>query len=302
MGFNTPRSKHLLIWKDLIDRVHHHARISLKTTSSDSDPKKKKRREKRTTSRTYGQAQKRNKSSPTKNCTSSEVTKHNLRVSWSRSREFALHPMEKVAGLINSAKFAMDIPSKLEHLRHLKDELFQADPVLLSEFLRPLLDLLADGFSPVRKFIIEIAGDIGLKHMEFLPEIIPVVIAILKDVTPAVARQGITCGIDIFRCTLVKVAIQGLYSSDLDDSLESSWAWVQKFRDEVYSIAFQAVSDGRRLLALKFIEAVILLYTPDPSGLPEPPSHQALEGKSVDFNISWLRGGHPVAQCWRSIN
>uniref|UniRef100_A0A5B7B7R4 Symplekin n=1 Tax=Davidia involucrata TaxID=16924 RepID=A0A5B7B7R4_DAVIN len=201
---------------------------------------------------------------------------------------------EKVAGLINSVKFAIDIPSKLEHLRQLKDELSQADPVLISEFLPLLIDLHADSFSPVRKFIIEMVGDIGLKHIEFLPEIIPLLIATLKDGTPAVARQGITCGIDIFRCTLVKVAIQGLYSSHLDDSLESSWAWVQKFRDEIYAIAFQPGSDGRRLLALKFIEAVILLYTPDPGGLPEPPSHQTLEGKSMEFNISWLRGGHPV--------
>ncbi|KAL7247468.1 hypothetical protein ACSBR2_002391 [Camellia fascicularis] len=115
-----------------------------------------------------------------------------------------------------------------------------------------------------------------------------------EDGTPAVARQTITCGIDLFCSTLVKVAIQGLYSSELDNSLESSWAWVLKFRDEIYLIAFQLGSDGTRLLALKFVEAVILLYTPDPSGSSEPPPHQAFEGKFLEFNISWLRGGHPV--------
>lgn len=31
---------------------------------------------------------------------------------------------------------------------------------------------------------------------------------ILKDDAPAVARQAITCAVNIFRCTLVKVAIQ----------------------------------------------------------------------------------------------
>ncbi|GMP46706.1 hypothetical protein CsSME_00014757 [Camellia sinensis var. sinensis] len=81
-------------------------------------------------------------------------------------------------------------------------------------------------------------GDIGLKHMEFILDIIPVLITALKDGTPAVARQAITRGIDLFRSTLVKVAIQGLYSSELDNSLESSWAWVLKFRDEIYLIAF----------------------------------------------------------------
>ncbi|KAL7169640.1 hypothetical protein ACSBR2_034642 [Camellia fascicularis] len=201
---------------------------------------------------------------------------------------------ENVARLMNSAKFAIDIPSKLEQLRQLKDDLSQADSVLLSEFLPSLLDLHSDQFSPVRKSVTKMIGDIGLKHMEFIPDIIPVLITVLKDGTPAVARQAITCGIDLFRSTLVKVAIQGLYSSELDNSLESSWAWVLKFRDEIYLIAFQPGSDGTRLLALKFVEAVILLYTPDPSGSSEPPPHQAFEGKFPEFNISWLRGGHPV--------
>jgi len=89
------------------------------------------------------------------------------------------------------------------------------------------------------------------------------------------------------------------------------------------------------LLALKFVEEVILLYTPDPYGTSEPPSHEGNDtrsltftscpgcstrqkilicyctsismdsiwlcrvvtyfaGSSVEFNISWLRGGHPV--------
>lgn len=51
-------------------------------------------------------------------------------------------------------------------------------------------------------------GEIGLKHMEFLPEIIPVFITFLNDTTPAVARQAITCAIELFRCTLEKIAVQ----------------------------------------------------------------------------------------------
>ncbi|XP_038693339.1 symplekin isoform X2 [Tripterygium wilfordii] len=49
-------------------------------------------------------------------------------------------------------------------------------------------------------------------------------------------------------------------------------------------------SGGVRLLALKFVEAVILLYTPDPNGSSEPPH----DGKLSEFNISWIRKGHPV--------
>ncbi|XP_057983982.1 uncharacterized protein LOC131168510 isoform X2 [Malania oleifera] len=205
----------------------------------------------------------------------------------------ALRSRDNVTSLVNLAKFATDIPSKLEHLRQLNEDLSRIDPVLLSEFLPQLFEFLCERFSPVRKFVTEIIGEIGLKHIRFLPEIVPALLAVLNDGTPAVARQAITCGIDLFRCTLGKVAIQGLFSSELEDSIESSWAWMLKFKEKIYSIAFQPRSDGIRLLALKFVEAIILLYTPDPNGTSEPP-HQASEGKSVEFNVSWLRGGHPL--------
>lgn len=37
---------------------------------------------------------------------------------------------------------------------------------------------------------------------------------------------------------------QGLYSSELDDSLESSWAWMLNFKDKIYSIAFQVCTNS----------------------------------------------------------
>lgn len=51
-------------------------------------------------------------------------------------------------------------------------------------------------------------GEIGLKNTEFLPDIVPVLIDVLDDDTPAVVRQAILCGIGLFRSTLQKIAIQ----------------------------------------------------------------------------------------------
>ncbi|KAL1368636.1 hypothetical protein HN51_022800 [Arachis hypogaea] len=198
---------------------------------------------------------------------------------------------EKLANLFNSAKFAGDVTSKLDTLRRLRRQLPPEDPVILAEFLPSLFEFLSDQFSPVRKFVTEMVGEIGLKNTEFLPDIVPVLIEVLDDDTPAVVRQVILLGIDLFRSTLEKIALQGLYSSDLDSALESAWVWMVKFKDKVYSIAFQHGSGGARLLALKFVEAVIRLYTPDPNGSLEPTPHQ---GRPMGFNISWLRRGHPV--------
>lgn len=202
---------------------------------------------------------------------------------------------EKVAGLLDSTKSSRDLNSKLQSLQHLKNIFSDdVDTDLLSEFLPALVEFHSDSSSPVRKFVIEMVGSVGLKHVEFLPDIVPVLITALQDSTPAVARQSGTCGIDLFRSTLVRIAIQGIYSSELDDSLKLSWAWMLKFKDEIYTLASKPGSDGRRLVALKFVAATILLYTPDPSGSSEPPSNHSNEEKFDEFNMAWLRRGHPV--------
>ncbi|KAI3732335.1 hypothetical protein L1987_63539 [Smallanthus sonchifolius] len=200
--------------------------------------------------------------------------------------------MEKFSGLIHSAKFSTDVPSKLDTLRKLKDEFSLAeDPHLVTEFFPQLLHLHTDRCSPVRRFVAEIAGDVGLNYTDLLPDIVPLLITLLRDGTPAVARQAITCGISLFRHSLTKISVQGLYSSELDESLASSWLWVLKLKDEIYSMAYQPESDGRKLLALKFVEAATLLYTADPSASTEPPEDHTSRD---EFNIAWLRGGHPI--------
>ncbi|KAI3677522.1 hypothetical protein L6452_36786 [Arctium lappa] len=202
---------------------------------------------------------------------------------------------EKFAGLIDSAKFSADVPSKLDNLRKLKEEFSRAqEPHLVTEFLPQFLDLHTDRCSPVRRFVAEIAGDIGLNYTDLLPDVVPLLVTLLRDSTPAVARQAITCGISLFRRVLTKITLQGLYSSQLDDSLESSWVWALKFKEEIYSMAYQPKSDGRKLLALKFVEAVTLLYTADPSASSEPPEDLTSGEMPDEFNIAWLRGGHPI--------
>jgi symplekin len=67
----------------------------------------------------------------------------------------ATNTREKLASLINSVNSASDIPSKLEPLRQLKQDLLQQDHALLSEFLPLLFDLKSDRFSPVRKHVTE---------------------------------------------------------------------------------------------------------------------------------------------------
>ncbi|KAL5710252.1 hypothetical protein ACHQM5_020841 [Ranunculus cassubicifolius] len=198
---------------------------------------------------------------------------------------------EEAARELHSIKYSMDVLSKLEHMNQLHNLLLQTtDPSLLPEFIPHIIELQNDHFSPVRKSLAKMIGEIGFTHVDFVPELLPVLIDLFGDDTPAVARQAIVSGTSLFCKTLEKVAVQGLHSSGLDVSLTSSWDWMRKFKDTLYPIAVQPGTDGIRVLAVKFVEAMILLYTPDPDRSSESQSHQTCDG----FDISCLRGGHPL--------
>ncbi|KAJ3682829.1 hypothetical protein LUZ60_013056 [Juncus effusus] len=181
---------------------------------------------------------------------------------------------------------------KLKKLRRLKETVLNKNPTRLGQLLRRLSDLESDASSPVRKFVAQVIGEVGSKNVETIPELMPVLLSFLKDETPAVIRQAITTGTDLFQLVLEKLVIQGLYSSEIDDSLISSWDWMLQFKTSILPLAFQpAGNDGVRLLSVKFVESMILLYTPDPNISPDPPRELTDE---LGFNISWLRGGHPI--------
>lgn len=202
---------------------------------------------------------------------------------------------EEAVRLLNTYKYNVDTASKMDPLRQLKEILLHREPSLLQEFVPYLLELQGERSSPIRKFLAEMIEELGLKHLEYLPDMVPVLIAFLKDDTPAVARQAVSTGTNLFRNTLEEVALQGIYSGQVDNCLEDSWAWMVKFKDAVYPIAFQPGTDGIKLLAVKFVETTILLFTPDPNVSSQPPHlQQSNDGKSRGFSISWILGGHPV--------
>ncbi|XP_031475162.1 uncharacterized protein LOC116247253 isoform X1 [Nymphaea colorata] len=209
----------------------------------------------------------------------------------------------KALNLLNAVKFPPDLPSKLENLGRLGEVIVSRDPSLLREFLPHVVEFQSDKASPVRKFIAEIIGEIGFKHMSFLPELVPVLISLLNDATPAVARQAVTSGAYLFQKTMGYIAFRGLYSEELDNLLESSWTSITKLKEALYEVAFQSNfwlhvhkpgNDGARILAVRFVKSTILLFTPDPNGSSQSPPQIDADEKNIEFNISWLRSGHPL--------
>ncbi|CAM0151620.1 unnamed protein product [Urochloa decumbens] len=181
---------------------------------------------------------------------------------------------------------ANDIAERLCNLRQLRR-------APLHSRVARIADLHADEASPVRKHVAEIIGEVGSKHMAYLPDIIPCLLHLLNDEVPAVVRQAIKTGTTLFAKILQHLVIQGLFSTGgIDDALKSSWEWLLKFKSAVSLMAFQTTgNEGVRLLAVKFVEKTVLMYTPDPNIPSEPPTEAT---KDMGFNVAWLRGGHPL--------
>lgn len=201
---------------------------------------------------------------------------------------------EQVLSLLNSAKNHPEMGIRIDSLKQLKDILLHRDPSMLKEFTTSLPELQTAPFSLVRKYLAEMIEEIGLKNLEHLSQMVPVLLAFLKDDTPAVIRQSITSGTNLFRNALEYAALQAVHYGKLDKWLEDLWSLMLKFKDAVYPFAFQPGTDGVKLLAVKFVEITILLFTPDPNGSQPPLPQQNSDGKLRTFNISWLVGGHPL--------
>eukprot|EP00249_Psilotum_nudum_P015913 c25576_g3_i1 orf=2-739(-) len=198
---------------------------------------------------------------------------------------------EQALTLLNEAKLQTDIPAKTDMLKQLKEIVLYRDPSLLQEFVPHLLEFHTDRASPIRKCLAELIEEIGMRHLEHIPSMVPVLLALLQDDTPAVARSTISSGANLFRKTLEQVAMQGIRSGCVEKWLEESWIWVTRLKDAIYPAAYQHRNDGVRFHAMKFVETAILLFTADPNGSSQPPqSEQNADG----FNVAWIVGGHPV--------
>ncbi|MCO5605257.1 hypothetical protein L7F22_059437 [Adiantum nelumboides] len=200
---------------------------------------------------------------------------------------------EEAVSYLNDAKLHTDTSSKTNMLKRLKEILLHRDSALLHEFIPHLMELQTERSAPVRNYLVQMIQEIGVKYPQHISKMAPVLLTLMHDDIPAVARHAISTGSTLFRNTFEQVALQGIYSGQLDAKLQESWGWMTTVKDAMYSASKEHKNDGVRLLAIKFIEMVILLYTPEPNGSTQPPPlSQKCDNNS--FNVAWLHGGHPV--------
>ncbi|KAL2895454.1 Symplekin [Bienertia sinuspersici] len=204
----------------------------------------------------------------------------------------AVNSKEQALSLLASANNHGDLAVKLSSLRQVKDILSSSHPSIASEVFPFLVQLQSSHESLVRKLLLDVMDDIGLRMLEHSSMLMPVLLSLLKDEDPGVARQAIVIGMKFFYSILQELAQQFLRDGKVERWAEEMWMQMSEFKDAVLSLLFKPISVGIRLLALKFSENCILLFTPD-----EADSDKLTSGdrdKEHSFNVSWVASGHPV--------
>ncbi|KAH9756001.1 Symplekin [Citrus sinensis] len=196
---------------------------------------------------------------------------------------------DQALSLLAAANNHGDLAVKLSSLKQVRGILSSADPSLAAELFPYLVELQSSPESLVRKSLIETIEDIGLKAMEHSSILMPVLLAFLRDGDSGVAGKSIVCGTNFFCRVLEEITMQFRWHGKVERWLEELWTWMVRFKDAVFAIALEPGLVGTKLLALKFLETHVLLFTSDSNDF----ENFTKEGSKQTFNISWLSGGHP---------
>ncbi|KAF9687403.1 hypothetical protein SADUNF_Sadunf02G0089900 [Salix dunnii] len=212
--------------------------------------------------------------------------------------------MDQARSLLTAANSHGDLTVKLSSLKQAKDVLLSLEPSLAAELFPSLVELQFSPEGVVRQKLVEVIEEIGLKAMENCSILIPVLLALLRDNDSIVARESIVSGTHLYCGVLEEMALQHHRRGKVERWLEGLWIWMIKFKDAVFAIALEPGPVGIKLLALKFLETYILLFTTETNDSDRLVAEEVIAvpsdlvliptGSRQLFNISWVAGGHPV--------
>ncbi|XP_068482397.1 uncharacterized protein [Phaseolus vulgaris] len=196
---------------------------------------------------------------------------------------------DQALSLLAAANNHGDLTVKTSSLKQAKDLLLSIDHSLAADLFPYLLELQSSPESLVRKLLIQIIEEIGFKAVEHSPTLISVLLTFLRDSDITVVKQSIVSGTNIFGSVFEELILQFQQNGKVERWLEDTWMSMLKFKDAVFGIALEPGSVGIKLLALKFLEMFVLLFTSDVSDSEK----LATKGVRQAVNVLWLVGGHP---------
>ncbi|KAL6839865.1 hypothetical protein ACP4OV_029675 [Aristida adscensionis] len=130
--------------------------------------------------------------------------------------------------------------------------------------------------------------ELDTKVTQDLVVLMPNLVSFLKHDDPAVVKQSIARGTNLFAAVLEEMKLQINKCGKLDSWLEETWGWMNQFKDAVCDVMREPGPTATKLLAIKFVENWILCLTPQANSDQMQPT----EGKNWIFDTSRLSQFH----------
>lgn len=199
---------------------------------------------------------------------------------------------DQALSLLTAANSHGDLAVKLSYLKQAKDVLVSIDPSFAAELFPYLVEFQYSPASLVRKALVEMVEEIALNVMEHSSILIPVLVALARDDDSIVAKQAIISGKTLFSRIMEEMALRFYRYGRVERWLEDLWTWMLRFKNAVVAILLENRSIGTKLVAIKFLQNYVLLFTPD-NNESEKMAAEGSRGRG-SLNVLWVAGGHPV--------
>ncbi|KAG7528339.1 Armadillo-type fold [Arabidopsis thaliana x Arabidopsis arenosa] len=139
--------------------------------------------------------------------------------------------------LLAAAKNHGDLAVKLSSLKEVKEILLSLEPSLSAEIFPYLRELCLSPEVLVRRSLIEIIEEVGLRMLEHSYVLVSVLIHLVGDNDPTVAEKSISTGTTFFRSILEKMETQFHHHGKVDRWCVNLWTLMVMFKDAVFNIA-----------------------------------------------------------------
>ncbi|XP_014208073.1 symplekin [Copidosoma floridanum] len=201
-----------------------------------------------------------------------------------RRQEADKSSADMIVEWLNEASMSPNENIKVQNICKIQEITLHKEPSLLGTYLDSILQFALDRNADVRKTLAGFIEEAGEIVPDYIPRLLLILIRLVTDPAPVVAKRALRTSGKIFRATLKWAASAPVVSQDM----ETAWAQISNLKIQIIGM-IDSDNDGIRTQALKFLEGVVLIQSyPDPDS-PKKPEDFSLEDVPLTLKIARRR-------------
>ncbi|KAF7418400.1 hypothetical protein HZH68_001053 [Vespula germanica] len=193
-------------------------------------------------------------------------------------------PGDLIVEWLNEASTCLAVDVKVSNLCKVQEILFNKEPQLLPLYLDETIQFSLDRIAEVRKTVTGFIEEAGVKQPETIPRIVPVLLRLVSDKAPLVAKRALRASGRILRAALKWIS----YAAVVTSEMEMAWTQLSSLKIQIINM-IDSDNDGIRTQAVKFLEGVVLIQTYPDADAPKKPDDFSLEDIPLTLKIARRR-------------